>query len=305
MGYHKPTVIRALPAVYLRKESHSTLRRLFKNKIVLVVFTTLLLLAFVILSAIPGSFLNTLTSPVSIVFGPVQNAVYGIMTKANDFYSAFREGLQIREKNRELEQENVELKNQITQLQEAGRQYQSLKDAFQLKDRYADFEIMGARIMTRELGSWFDIFRIDSGMKDGINVSETTSYAVVDAQSRLVGRVLSTDLISARILPLLHEGFAMSAKVNSATGALVRVRGDLDLKSQGLCVVDHIPSAAVIRAGDEIITSGEGGLFPAGLPIGKVTEVRDSGSRQTRIAVLQPYIDLENLETVFVMKGNE
>ncbi len=281
------------------------MHRLFKNKIVLVVFTTLLLLAFILLSSIPGSFLNTLTSPVSIVFGPVQSAIYGVMTKANDFYNAFREGVKIREENRALEQENAELKNQIIQLQEAGRQYESLKDAFQLKDRYSNYEIVGARIMTRELGSWFDIFRIDSGQKDGINVSETSSFAVVDAQSRLVGRVLSTDLVSARILPLLHEGFAMSAKVNSATGALVRVRGDIDLKSQGFCVVDHIPAAAVIRVGDEIITSGEGGLFPAGLPIGKVTEVRDSGSRQTRMAILQPYIDLENIETVFIMKGKE
>lgn len=281
------------------------MRRLFQNKIVIVVFTTLLLLTFIILSSIPGSFLNILTSPVSAVLGPVQNAVHGIMTRTGDAYAAFREGIEIRSRNRQLQDENAALRNRITQLEEAGRQYDALKSAFQLKDRYSNYSIIGSRILTRDMGSWFDIFRVDSGQKDGITVTETASFAVVDAQSRLVGRVLATDLVTARILPLFHEGFSMSAKVNSSAGALVRVRGDIDLKPQGLCAVDRIPTAAVIRVGDEIITSGEGGLFPAGLPIGQVVEVRDSGARQNRIAILKPYADLENLETVFIMKGKE
>lgn len=281
------------------------MRHLFQNKILIVVFTTLLLLTFIILSSIPGSFLNILTSPVSIVLGPVQNAVYGMVTRTGDVYASFREGLEIRGLNRKLQDENAALRNQITQLEEAGRQYDGLKAAFQLKDRYSNYAIVGSRILTRDMGAWFDIFRIDSGQNDGIAVTETTSFAVVDAESRLVGRVLASDLTTSRILPLLHEGFAMSAKVNSAAGALVRVRGDLDLKAQGLCAVDRIPSAAVIRAGDEIITSGEGGLFPGGLPIGKVVEVRDAGTRQIRTAILKPYVDLENLETIFIMKGKD
>lgn len=281
------------------------MRHLFQNKIVIVVFTTLLLLTFIIMSSIPGSFLNILTSPVSVLLGPVQNAVHGIMTRTGDYYAAFREGVDIRARNRQLQDDNAALRNRITQLEEAGRQYNDLKAAFQLKDRYGNYTIIGSRILTRDMGSWFDIFRIDSGQSDGVTVTETSSFAVVDAQSRLVGRVLSTDLTTARILPLYHEGFSMSAKINSSAGALVRVRGDLDLKAQGLCAIDRIPTTAVIRVGDEIITSGEGGLFPGGLPIGKVIEVRDSGTRQNRIAILKPYADLENLETVFIMKGKE
>lgn len=282
-----------------------TVRGILKNKFVIIVFSTLLLMAFIILSSIPGSALNNLTSPVSVVLGPVQNVIFKGMTKVSDYYAAFTEGVQIRSENEKLRTENATLKNRITQLEEAGRQYNALKEALQLKDRYDNYTIIGSRLLTRDIGSWFDIFRIDSGQKDGLNVSETTSYAVVDAQSRLVGRVLSTDLTTARILPLLHQGFAMSAKVNTAAGALVRVRGDLDLKETGHCAIDQIPPTAVIRVGDEIITSGAGGLFPAGIPIGVVTEVVDSGTRQNRTAILKPYIDLENVETVFVMKGKE
>lgn len=281
------------------------MRGIFKNKIVIVVLTTLLLFAFIILSSIPGSFLNNLSSPVSILLGPVQQIIYKGMTKTSDFYASFLEGLQIREENERLRTENASLKNKITQLDEAGRQYNALKEALKLKDRYDNYTIIGSRVLIRDIGSWFDVFLIDLGQKDGLSVTETTSYAVVDAQSRLVGRVLATDLATARILPLLHEGFAMSAKINTTTGALVRIRGDLDLKKNGLCAIDQIPTAAVIRVGDEIITSGAGGLFPGGLPIGVVSEVRDTGTRQNRTAILKPYIDLESIETVFVMKGKE
>jgi rod shape-determining protein MreC len=280
-------------------------RGVFQNKIVVVVFTTLLLFAFIILSSIPGSILNNLTTPVSIVLGPVQKAIYTEMTRAGDIYAAFREGLRIRTENEKLRTENAALKNKITQLEEAGRQYNALKDALLLKDRYDNYTLIGSRVLTRGIGSWFDVFRIDSGQKDGLNVTETTSYAVVDAQSRLVGRILSTDLTTARILPLLHAGFAMSAKINTVTGALVRVRGDIDLKERGFCAIDQIPTSAVIRVGDEIITSGAGGLFPAGLPIGVISEIRDTGTRLNRTAIMKPYIDLESIDTVFVMKGKE
>lgn len=157
--------------------------------------------------------------------------------------------------------------------------------------------------MTREIGSWFDLFRIDVGTRDGLVVDEVTSFAVLDAQSQLVGRVVSTDTSSAKVLPLLHEGFAVSAKVNSANSLLFRVRGDLDLKPLGLCLIDQIPSNASLRVGDEVVTSGAGGLFPAGIPIGRIVRILDSAARNQRRAYLEPYADLENVATVFVMKG--
>ena len=90
-----------------------------------------------------------------------------------------------------------------------------------------------------------------------------------------------------------------------STGRCCRVRGDLDLKEQGLCLIDQIPSNASLQIGDELITSGTGGLFPAGIAIGKIVAVIDNDVRDQRQAYLEPYADLENLTTVFVMKGNE
>jgi rod shape-determining protein MreC len=281
------------------------LPKLFRNRIFTVVFITLLLMAVVLLSSLPGSPLNFLTSPVSAALEPVQKGLSSAVDWVTGLYESIADGTAIRQQNQKLLADNAALLSKIAQLEEAGRQYEELKDAFKLKDRFDAYEIIGGRVMTREIGSWFDVFRIDVGSRDGVVVSETHSFAVVDAESQLVGRLISTDTSSAKVLPLLHEGFSISAKLNNVNSPLFRLRGDLDLKAQGLCLIDQIPSNASLKIGDEVISSGAGGLFPAGIAIGKIVKIIDADSRNQRQAYLKPYVDLENLSTVFVMKGQE
>ncbi|MDD2533572.1 MAG: rod shape-determining protein MreC [Eubacteriales bacterium] len=274
-----------------------------RSRVYLVVIVTIGLIALILLSSFPGSPLNQLTSPFSIVLEPVQKVVLNFANGVQTGAMSIFKGVQIRRENEQLLLENAKLRNEVAQLAAAGRQYDELKSALKLKDTYDRYEIIGGRLMTREIGEWFDVFRIDIGSQDGLKVTETLSYAVVDAQSRLVGRVLSTDMTSAKILPVLHEGFSVSGKLNSVNGALLRVRGDYDLKNDGYCIVDQIPMTASLHEGDVIVSSGLGGLFPAGIEIGKIIEIRNASSLLNRQAVLQPSVDLQNVSVVFVMKG--
>lgn len=276
-----------------------------KSRIFIIVLVTVLLLALTLLSAWPGSPLNMLTTPLSAILQPIQSALRWTSDKVGGFFESVNEGMRLRDENRQIKDENAELRSRVAQLEDAGRQYQELKDAFKLKDQFDQYEIIGARVMTREIGTWFDVFRVDVGTRDGLSVSETLTFAVVDAQSRLVGRVLSSDVLSGKVLPLLHEGFAVSAKINVVNGSLMRVRGDFDLKPQGLCLVDQIAQNSGLQVGDELVTSGAGGLFPAGIPIGVVTRIVEQEFGSQRTAYLQPYADLQNLSTLFILKGKD
>jgi len=278
------------------------LRSLFKNRVFILVLSTLLIIAVIAISAMPGSPLSFVTKPLSVVIDPVQSVFRSIGTKISDFYSAIAEGMEIRKENEELRAEIAELEYKVQQGEEARIRWEELKSAFSIQDSFENYHIHGASILTRESDEWFSVIRINVGTSDGID-STTGSYAVVDARMNLVGRVMSTDIDSSKILPILHEGFTVSAKVNEVNGAVVLVTGDITLKNDGLCVVTRIPSNIVLEVGVELVTSGEGGLFPAGIPIGTI-ESFDNSDPDNLKATLRPYVSIASIKDVFIMVPN-
>ena len=277
------------------------LRKLLANKVFIIILVVLLLVAVIIFDSIQGNFIHNLSTPITLVLQPVQTAIAGGGNAFSDFYSSITEGIEIRNKNRELEAQIAELQYQVQQQKEAAIRWEELKDAFHIKDTFENYEIYGAPILSREADEWFSVIRVGVGSKDGIVINEEiTSYAVVDAQMQLVGKVLSSDMTSAKILPLLHEGFSVSARVNVVNGATVIVHGEIELKEDGLLKVDQLSDSAVLQVGDELVTSGSGGLFPAGIPIGVIVSIDDS-SPLNRFAMLKPYSDIASLTDVFIM----
>jgi len=84
---------------------------------------------------------------------------------------------------------------------------------------------------------------------------------------------------------------------------LVFVKGDLQLKNQGLCRLDNIFPDMDIAVGDTIETSGLGGIYPKGIIIGKVKEVRRKTNDLNRYAIIEPAVDFKRLEEVFVLES--
>lgn len=276
------------------------MRRLLSNKLFILLLVTLLIVAVIIFSSIPGNPIHGITTPFSYVLDPLQKGIKSIGDNISGFFVSVSDGMSIRNENEALKAEIAELEYEVAQGEEAKRRWEELKDAFQIKDTFENYTIIGTAILTREADEWFSVIRIESGTNDGISVSSEESYAVVDARMNLVGRILSADAESAKVLPLLHEGFSVSAKVNTVNGAVVRVTGETSLKQDGLCKVTRIPALIDLKVGDELVTSGQGGLFPAGIPIGVIVSV-DYSSDLDRSATLRPYVNIMEIKDVFVM----
>jgi len=277
------------------------LRKLLANKVFILILVTLLIVAVIIFDKIPGSPVENITTPVSVIIDPVQKLVQGTGSKISDFFTAVSDGISIRQENADLKKQIAELEYEVQQGKEAAIRWQELKDAFFIKDSFENYDIHGSSILTREADEWFSVIRIDVGSSNGIQISDINpSYAVVDAQMNLVGRIQSTDVSSSKVLPVLHEGFTVSAKVNTVNGAIVTVHGEVELKENGLCKVDQIPDQVSLQVGDVLVTSGAGGLYPAGIPVGVIMSV-DNSSLLNRYATLKPYVDISSLKDVFIM----
>ena len=260
----------------------------------------LVLAACAILSLLPGSPVKKLLQPVQLVTAPAQSAVKKAGDTLSDFWSAITDGIAIREENKALKEQIADLRYHLTQNEEAALRYEELKDALHIKDTFSNYVIYGAAILSRESDEWFSTIRLNAGATDGIVLEAGNSYPVLDVEMNLVGRVIESSDTESRVLPLLHEGFAVAGKVNEVNGATFMVVGDAELKRQGLCLIKGIDPEVRIQPGMEIVTSGDGGLFPEGIPIGVIESV-DYSNPLDVTATLNPYSQIGKLEDVFIM----
>lgn len=277
------------------------MKRRRNNQLPLILGILIIILGFIAWGMIPGSALHRLTSPFSAVYQPVQHGASSVGNASEGFFQSLFNGMRIREENAALKSENARLQQQIQQMQAENAKYQELKEAVHIKETFDRYEVLHASVLSRSFGNVFDLFTINIGADDGLSMDTDISYPVVDAAMQLVGRTAYVDASGAKVLPLTSEGFSVIGKVNRAGGVVVSVHGDLTLSGEGLCVVDGVEKNAILQPGDEVVTDGSGGLFPSGLVIGTIAEVRERGDQQ--IAIMEPAAPVSSVSDVFVLRG--
>jgi rod shape-determining protein MreC len=143
------------------------------------------------------------------------------------------------------------------------------------------------------------VFNIDVGKKDGVRVNDP----VLSYENGLVGRILHVNYNSSKVLAIIDEDSVVDGWISSGRGegGSVIVRGDLQLRNDGLCVMDYITPDIEVQVGDEIVTSGLGGIYPKGIIIGIVKEVINPGDNFKRYAIVEPVVNFKNMQEVFVL----
>jgi len=272
------------------------LLRLFKNKIFILISITIILLIVMGLSSVQNGKINYVGDIFSTILSPFQRFINYSDKKINDFFAHFEDIDKLRKENEVLKQKVHELVYENEKLIDLKIKNEELRRALDIKDQYSTMDMVGANIIAKDMGNWFDIFTIDRGTKDGIEID----YPVVTSNG-LVGRVMQTDLFTSKVISIIDEDSSISARL-SKTSDLVVVKGDRKLKDQGLCIMNYIPADADVSAGDRVETSGVGGIYPKGILIGTVKEVRQRTNELDRYAIIEPVVDFKRLEEVFILK---
>ena len=267
----------------------------------IIVLVSVALLAAAILTALPG----TTRSRIGDAFGPVFDPMLGFFQKTSEsisgYFGAVSKNNVLRRDKLALEEEIARLNLLIMENEDKVKAYAELKDALHLVTAFEESNITGASVLNRDMGPLFDLFRIRAGRLHGITVSAGSSLPVVDRDMALIGRVHSTELSSSKVMPLVHEAFAVSARVEGTPRASFRVRGDLELREQGLCLGDLIAEGTPVAVGDRLVTSGESGVYPEGIIIGEVIELRHDQQGKILSCVVQPAAALVDVSYVFIL----
>jgi len=248
------------------------------------------------LSSVQNGKINYVGDIFSTILSPFQRFINYSDKKINDFFAHFEDIDKLRKENEVLKQKVHELVYENEKLIDLKIKNEELRRALDIKDQYSTMDMVGANIIAKDMGNWFDIFTIDRGTKDGIEID----YPVVTSNG-LVGRVMQTDLFTSKVISIIDEDSSISARL-SKTSDLVVVKGDRKLKDQGLCIMNYIPADADVSAGDRVETSGVGGIYPKGILIGTVKEVSQRTNELDRYAIIEPVVDFKRLEEVFILK---
>lgn len=192
-----------------------------------------------------------------------------------------------------LKQENSQLLSEKALAEEARRENESLRNLLGLKNSLTNLETMAASVVSGDSSLFGDSFLISLGENDGLK----EQMPVLAPNGGLAGQIVEVYPHRSRVLPITDPNSFISSKIQ-ATGELAVVKGD----GTGGCYLERLLKETQMKAGDVVVTSGEGGIFPPGLVIGKIKEVFSRGSLHLRASIV-PQADFGDMRFVLVIIG--
>ncbi|MDP3939007.1 MAG: rod shape-determining protein MreC [Deltaproteobacteria bacterium] len=196
-----------------------------------------------------------------------------------------------------VSEENKELRRRISDLAEENRQF---REALLTAERYRLIgemrdrlpqPMIPASVIGEDSTAWFRTVLLDRGERDGVK----RGMAVVTAEG-VVGHVVAASSRAAKVLLVIDTTSAVDVMVERS-----RARGIVEGERDSLCALKYMVHGDDVKVGDRLVSSGMGGFFPKGLPVGKVTEIATEKRGLFQQAIVQPSVDFNKLEEVFVI----
>ena len=196
--------------------------------------------------------------------------------------------------NRALSEEIVYLRGEMRMANELERDNQMLRDLLGFVQRFPN-KLISCEVIGRDSTGWWQTARLDKGTLAGV----AEARAVITPEG-LIGRTESVSDRTADVLLLSDPACKVSVRL-SRTGVFGVAEG-LGAKpgEQPVCRMDYILQTADVQEGDEVVTSGLGGLFPKGLLVGRVAKVEMHEAELYQTAWIDSAANLGELEYGFV-----
>ena len=227
-------------------------------------------------------------SGIGYILSPIQK----VNTLVSDWFASKFNALvninDIENENEKLKEQVYALQTEVDRLKLIEDENKKLSETLKVDQKYSNYPKVGARIIAKDTGNWYDIFLIDKGSQDGLEKN-----MVVIASGGLVGKIVETGINYSKVVSIIDDTDSVSAK-SLRTDDIGFIRGDLE--NQGSCKMEYVDSDAEIMKGDEIVTSHLSEIYPPGITIGYVKEIVTDDNTLTKCAIVTPTVDFKHLE---------
>jgi rod shape-determining protein MreC len=229
----------------------------------------------------------------AVVTTPIQSALARVNRATVGVWSTYREWKNVRAENRRLREEAQRLRVEALTVTETVEENQRLRRLLALKEAMPLATLSG-EIIAREWGGWVRSLTVNRGRADHV-----TRLTAVIAPDGLIGRVVDVRP-GASIVQVLTDPASTVGVVVVRT----RTQGIVEGEPRGTLRLKYMArDGSGIQVGDLVVTSGGGGLFPRGIPVGRVRAIDDRGSALFHYAQLSPAVDFARIDEVLLIVG--
>ncbi len=270
------------------------MKRFFsKTGIWLLAAIAVVVVVLCIMSAIGSGFLR---STFGTIAQPFRSAGTAVIQWVSGISAHFEQVADLQEENESLRRQIADLEQQVREGQAAAGENARLRSLLNLHEQRNDLILQDAVIIESAASNWFSAFTLNKGTQHGIEEGD----CVIDAYGNLVGVVTEAGANWCSVTTVLDTSSQIGALVFRTEKPAI-ARGSLSFMNKGRLILTYLDGDVSLLNGDLITTSGLGGYYPSGLPIGTVEELRTDDSGMSRYAVLHPGANFDSLTQVFVV----
>ena len=233
---------------------------------------------------------NTIASPIKTGFSYIAHSI----TDCRDFIWDMRA---YKEENERLVAENTALKMQNRDVASYMEENERLLALLGLQESITDYTTVAAKVISYSGNNWYEQIEINKGAINGRNPGN----AVITPE-RIVGKVVETGPNYSIVTTILDPDSDIGIRV-ARTGGSGIVEGDSELVKDGNCKLSFLDRDTPLIVGDIVRTSGTGGVYPPGLPVGSVMNVSADSMGNLKYALISPSVDFDKLNEVLVING--
>lgn len=270
-----------------------------KNKLAVTIIVLSVTFLGLIIYSTASSEKDFVSGGVGTAVNPLQKMLYNLNSNVKEFVDLVLNFSEVKEENKQLKDKNTELETKLTDYNKYKEENDRLRTMVDLQDITKDYTYEGCNVIGFSGGNYLDGYIIDKGENHGIG----KGMVVVHSQG-LVGQVTSVGSNWAIVQSIYNQNIAVAIMVEGSrdTGGILRGYRD---GTEEKIKVDNLSLDSKIAVGDTILTSGLGFIYPKEIRIGKVVSVESDEVKVMKSAIIEPFVDFNKLEELYVMIPKE
>ncbi|MFA7637192.1 MAG: rod shape-determining protein MreC [Monoglobales bacterium] len=274
------------------------------NELLKKKFFTVLIIVVIIVGIIAGvgkllpesKRANIFSDAVGIVISPFQGSFSWAVGNIKDSAQYFIDNKKTSQENKRLKDKITVLENKLEKVDAYREENLRLKEILELSKQNAQHNPVCAEVIGREAENWSGIIKLNKGSLSGIEKND-----IVVETAGLVGYVSEVGTNWCAVTTVVSPDSGISCIV-PRTAEIVMLQGGLVEKSSNGFTLSYIPENSTITQGEAIETSGEGGIYPKGLLVGRVENIHIGADGVSKEADGKAAVDFKKLREVLVLK---